>query len=151
MKDTLNLSDPEQNVGQQVRRCYRRFMTLLNQVLGKYDFNPTCWFYLRVLWLQDGVSQKDLSDKAYVAENTTTAIVNFMLNEGLITRERDQHDRRKFNIFLSDKGHNLKGEALQYAEEINQIALEGIDVAELRTCLKVLIQVSENLEAAVAD
>lgn len=149
MSAELDLSDPEQNCGQQVRRCYRRFTSVFNSVFAKYGLKPGCWYYLRVLWLEDGVSQKYLSDRAYVAENTTASIVNSMLKEGLITRKRNEEDKRQYSVFLTERGRRLEKEVLGYAKEINELAMSGIDLADIRTCLSVLKRMSENLENAL--
>lgn len=53
--------DPEQSLGYQVRRCHRRFDRLLSAYLARHDLKTGFWYYLRVLWLKDGVTQKYLT------------------------------------------------------------------------------------------
>ena len=65
---------PDQSAGYQVRRCHRRLDRLLHYYLGKHDLKSGYWYYLRVLWMNDEVSQKCLSDMANVAENTTAVL-----------------------------------------------------------------------------
>ncbi len=151
MAKGLDLSDPEQSCAQQIRRCHRRYTTILNNVLAKYDFLPGCWYYLRVLWIKDGINQKSLSEKAYVAENTTVTIVNAMLKSGLVRRERSEDDGRQFNVYLTEKGKALEKEAIGYVRDINKVALDGIELKDVRTCLKVLKKIAENLEASVGS
>ncbi|MCJ2187603.1 MarR family winged helix-turn-helix transcriptional regulator [Novosphingobium beihaiensis] len=143
--------DPEKSAGYQVRRCHRRFDRLLNSYLARHDLKTGFWYYLRILWIQDGVSQKYLSDMTNVAENTTASIINAMVNEGLVTRERDKQDKRKFCIRLTERGRALEGELMHYAAQINRVAAAGIDPAEIDLCLSVLRRMSENLADAFAD
>lgn len=128
-----------------MRRCHRRFDRLLNYYLGKHDLKSGFWYYLRILWINDDVSQKYLSDMTNVAENTTASIINAMVAEGLVTRERDQQDKRKFCIRLTKRGRELEQELIQYPAQINRLASAGIEQAEIDTCLSVLKRMSENL------
>jgi len=143
-----NHLDPELSAGYQVRRCHRRFDRLLNAYLAKHSLKTGFWYYLRVLWTKDGVSQKYLSDMTNVAENTTASIINTMVTEGMVTRTRDENDRRKFSIRLTDRGKSLEGELMHYAADINRVATAGIAQSELDLCLSVLRRMSENLAEA---
>ncbi len=139
--------DPEKSLGYQVRRCHRRFDRLLSAYLAPHDLKAGFWYYLRVLWIGDGVTQKYLSDMTNVTENTTVAMINGMVAHGLIERTRDKEDRRKLRINLTDRGKALETEIMQYAIDINRIAQTGIDPEEVRICASVLRRMSANLEA----
>ena len=148
MSNKIEHLEPELSAGYQVRRCHRRFDRLLNVYLAKHNLKTGFWYYLRILWMQDGVSQKYLSDMTNVAENTTASIINAMVGEGLVKRERDMQDRRKFRILLTDRGRALETELMHYAAEINHVAKAGIDQSEIDTCLSVLRRMSSNLAEA---
>ncbi|MBT2246760.1 winged helix-turn-helix transcriptional regulator [Sphingobium sp. BHU LFT2] len=139
--------DPEKSLGYQVRRCHRRFDRLLNAYLSPHGLKSGFWYYLRVLWLGEGVTQKYLSDMTNVAENTTVTMINGMVAQGLVERTRDASDRRKLRIFLTDQGRALEQEMMQYAIDINQAALAGIDPQEIEICASVLGRMSANLKA----
>ncbi|PNU03163.1 MarR family transcriptional regulator [Novosphingobium guangzhouense] len=139
--------EPEKSLGYQVRRCHRRFDRLLNAHLARHDIKTGFWYYLRVLWLGDGVTQKYLSDMTNVAENTTVAMINGMVSHDLVERVRDTKDRRKFGIFLTERGKALEKEVMQYAIDINRVAQAGIDPAEVAICASVLARMSSNLKS----
>ena len=126
--------DPELSLGYQVRRCHRRFDRLLSAYLAKHELKTGFWYYLRVLWLRDGVTQKYLSDMTNVTENTTVAMINAML-------------RRKLRITLTDHGRALEKELMQYAIDINKVAVAGIEPREVEICRSVLERISANLAA----
>lgn len=151
MKSTLS---PEDSLGYQVRRCHRRFDRLLNACLSRHDLKAGYWYYLRVLWLGDGVTQKYLSEMTNVTENTTVALINGMVRDGLVKRVRDLQDRRKQRIFLTERGRGLETELMHYARDINSVATVGIPDDDLAMCISVLTRMSQNLSAeltAVAD
>lgn len=149
MKPTPALP-PERSLGYQVRRCHRMFDRMLSARLASHDLNSGFWYYLRALWMQDGLTQKELSDVTNVAENTTVTMVNLMIKKGLVTRTRDVSDRRKLRICLTQRGRRLQAELFNYAFEINDVAAAGIPLSQIETCLSVLAQVSENLQRSLA-
>ena len=143
-----NYRDPERSAGYQVRRCHRRFDRLLTSYLAPHGLKTGFWYYLRILWIEDGVSQKHLSALTNVAENTTASLLNMMVADGLVTRTRDEHDGRKFRIHLTEKGRALESELIDYAGDINRVASAGIEPGEMDICLSVLRGMSDNLADA---
>jgi MarR family transcriptional regulator, organic hydroperoxide resistance regulator len=141
----MNL-DPESSLGYQVRRCHRRFDRLLASHLAPRGLKSGYWYYLRVLWLKDGVTQEQLSRSTNVTQNTTVTMIAGMIKTGLVRRERDTHDRRKMRVYLTERGRRLEAELISFATAINKIASKGIKGKELDTCLQVLKRMSENLQ-----
>jgi DNA-binding MarR family transcriptional regulator len=140
---------PQRSLGYQVRRCHRMFDRVLSAHLGNHDLNSGFWYYLRALWIQDGRTQRELSDVTNVAENTTVTMINLMIDRGLIERARDPVDGRKLRISLTPRGRKLEAGLMKYAVGINVIATEGIPRGEIETCLSVLTRAAENLQRAL--
>lgn len=139
---------PHRSLGYQVRRTHRMFDRLLNARLSRHDLNSGFWYYLRALWIEDGRTQRELSDATHVTENTTVAMINLMVRAGLVQRARDPIDGRKVRISLTPQGRKLES-LLPEGIEINTIAAAGIPRNEIETCLSVLARVAENLQKAV--
>ena len=139
--------DPERSFGYQVRRCHRSFDRLLESVLAHRGLKTGFWYYLRVLWIKDGVTQKYLSDMTNVTENTTVSMIDGMVRCGLVTRQRNPADRREMRVSLTPLGRRLEGELMRPAISINQVATAGIEPSELDTCLSVLSRMSANLRS----
>lgn len=141
---------PERSLGYQVRRCHRMFDRTLSARLASHGLNSGFWYYLRALWMRDGMTQKELSDVTNVTENTTVTMINLMIEKGLVTRTRDISDRRKLRICLTAKGRKLQPELFHHAFEINDVAAAGIPLSQVETCLSVLARVSDNLQRGLA-
>ncbi len=139
--------NPEKSLGYQVRRCHRRFDRLLNAFLSNHNLKTGFWYYLRALWIEDNVTQKDLSVATNVTETTTVSMINGMVANGLVTRTRDKIDKRKIRIRLTEQGRSLENELMHYAVEINRAAVRGIPPEDVKTCAAVLKKMSENLQA----
>lgn len=140
------LLPPERSLGNQVRRAHRMFDRLLGAYLSRHDLNSGFWYYLRALWNEDGLTQKQLSDITNVTETTTVTMIDMMAKRGLVVRTRDTEDRRKLRVSLTPRGRTLHDELIHYAFEINSIASAGIAREEIETCLTVLGHLSNNLQ-----
>ena len=130
-----------------IRRCHRRFDRLLSFYLSPRGVKTGFWYYLRVLWIRDGVTQKYLSDTTNVSENTTVSMIAAMAKANLVTRQKDDVDRRKIIVSLTDKGKALEDRLIGHVKRINDVATKGIDRAELDVCARVLTRMSDNLAA----
>ena len=139
---------PVRSLGYQVRRCHRRFDRFLNAVLSEHGLKTGYWYYLRVLWREDNLTQKQLSDLTNVTENTTAAMISGMISAGLITRSRALDDRRRMSIRLTELGRSFESKLMPYAHHINDLAAEGVSKEDMATCLKVLDKLSLNLAEA---
>jgi len=151
LNDAKVAFDSEESLGYQVRRCHRRFDRLLNAYLSRHGLKTGFWYYLRVLWIEDDLNQRELSDLTNVAENTTVAMINGMAQGGLVVRTRDSEDKRKIRVTLTPKGRRLESEMMGYAVEINRVACGGIDSGEIETCKSVLRRMSANLQTGFGE
>ena len=137
---------PEKSLAFQIRRAHLAFARLLALRLNRHGVKVGFWHYLRALWIEEGVTQKQLSDITNVTQTTTVALLNDMAKHRLIERDRDTEDRRKVFVRLTDKGRSLQSEMLPYALELNSIAVHGISKDEVSICLSVLTRMAANLE-----
>lgn len=103
------------------------------------------WFFLRVLWERDGLTQRELSQRVGMMEPTTVTAVSSMERRGFVQRVRNPHDRRKVNIFLTDRGRALRDVLLPCAAELEETALRGIPPEDAERCVALLLQVMENI------
>ena len=65
-----------------------------------------------MLWITDGLSQRELSARVGMMEPTTVIALRSMEKSGLIRRVRGDDDRRKVLVFLTAKAKRLRGELL---------------------------------------
>lgn len=143
-----HMLNPENSFGYMVRRCHRRFDRVLNARLSSHGLKTGFWYYLRALWMEDDVTQKRLSEVTNVTETTTVALINGMMDHGLVTRERSTVDKRRMQVRLTQEGRRLEGVLMHHAEEINELATAGIAAEDLAICADVLRRMSENLQVA---
>ncbi|HYB56724.1 MAG TPA: MarR family winged helix-turn-helix transcriptional regulator [Alphaproteobacteria bacterium] len=140
----------EKSVGHQLRAANRAFQRDLQERIQPFGITNGMWWFLRPLWEEDGLSQRELSEKAGTTEPTTVTAVHAMEKRGLVVRVRDRRDRRKSNIFLTRSARALRERILPCAREVNQAAAQGIPAAEIKAFMRTLAKMRANLAAAGA-
>ena len=118
----------------------------LQKKLNDYDVPFSHWAILRILWKQDGMSQRELSTKAGVMEPTTANIVQQMEVKGHITRRFLGSNKRKKHVFLTKQGKHLEHQLVPLAEDVNKIATRGISKKELKLLRSTMIKMIKNLD-----
>ncbi|PWC36849.1 MarR family transcriptional regulator [Azospirillum sp. TSO22-1] len=133
------------NLSHAVRDVHRAFSRALQSRIASHGVSMGQWFFLRALWEEDGLTQRELSQRVGMMEPTTVTALNTMEHKGLVERVRNVHDRRKVNIFLTARGRALKDVLLDCAGEVNDQAVRGIPAEDLRRTMEVLCRISANL------
>jgi DNA-binding MarR family transcriptional regulator len=101
------------------------------------------WTFLRILWENDGITQRELSERAGLMEPTTFSALKAMEKLGYVTRRQQPDSRKKVYVFLTSKGRGLRDKLVPLAEEVNEIAVAGVRpeaIAAARDLMLVMIQ-----------
>jgi MarR family transcriptional regulator, organic hydroperoxide resistance regulator len=138
---------PDQSVGYLVRETHRAFLRALGTRVSRHGVSIGMWYFLRALWEEDGLTQRELSRRVRMMEPTTATALESMERRGLISRTRNSLDRRKINIYLTGEGRRLREALLPYAMEVNRAALAGIPVKKIPLLREQLDRMRHNLDA----
>ena len=141
---------PQDSVGHQVRWAHRALQRELEERLRPFGITSGMWHFLRALWEEDGLSQRELSERVGTSEPTTVSALHAMEKRGLALRVPNSEDRRKSNIFLTRPARELRDMLLREAREVNRTATEGIGSAEIDALKATLAKIRENLATASA-
>lgn len=101
------------------------------------------------LLAEEGLSQKELTERTRIEQSTMAEHLDRMQRDGLIYRVRDEHDRRVFRIFLSDKLKESADWMLRELEEGVQQYTAGLSRSEIEQCSGTLVRIIRNLEKYV--
>lgn len=141
----------ERSVGYQVRMTHHALQRYLQIKIKPHGVTLGTWYFLRALWHEDGLTQRELSRRIGTREPTTMTAIVAMEANGLVRRVRNDLDRRKQNVFLTPKGRRLKSKLLPLAAEVVNTATAGFAKEELALFLGLLAAVQRNLQPLVAD
>ena len=137
--DHWTRTDPDDRLAHLVRDVARGLRRSLQLRLSEHGVQFGHWAFLRVLWLRDGLSQRELSDQTGLTESTTHTALNRMQGLGLIRRSHVAGNRRRMHVFLTDSGRALEHTLVPLAVEVNDIAVRGLraeQVELLRSALQ---------------
>ena len=136
---------PDDRLAHLVKDATRAYARALQLRLLEHSVSFGHWSFLRILWVRDGLTQRELSIEAGVMEPTTHAAVNAMEKLGYVERRRALDDRRNTHIHLSASGKRLKARLVPLAIEVNEVAVKGMASADIAVVRRVLLAVIENL------
>ncbi len=137
---------PAESLGFLVRNANRAFERLLDKRIAPYGVTRGQWYFLRVLWEEDGLSQRELSERVGMMEPTTVIALRGMQRSGLIRRSRSANDRRVTHVWLTPKGRRLRNPLLQLAREVTEQSAEGIGRRDLIAFGRTIRRMTENLD-----
>ena len=113
--------------------------------LAEHDVSFGHWTFLRILWERDGLTQRELSDEAGVAEPSTNAAMKAMEELGYVTRKRMPDNRKNLYVWLTPKGRSLRAKLVPIAKAVNRDAVRGIAARDVEAARRVLVAVTGNL------
>jgi DNA-binding MarR family transcriptional regulator len=134
------------SLGYLVRDANRAFQRLLERRIAPHGVTRGQWYFLRVLWEQDGLSQRELSTRVGMMEPTTVIALRGMEKAGLIRRTRSADDRRVTLVRLTSKAKRLRNRLLKLSQSVNEQGAAGIEAAELDRFRRVIRRMTANLD-----
>ena len=139
---------PDQSAGYLVRDTHLLFAKALRNRLQEHQITPGQWYFLRALWEEEGLSQRELSRRVGTTEPTTVSALRLLARNGMIERVRNPKDRRTINIFLTDKARAMKADLMPIALDVNDIATAGLSAPEFDQLRVLLGKIRSNLVEA---
>jgi DNA-binding MarR family transcriptional regulator len=139
------------SIGADLRHTHRSLVQDLQDRLEAVGLPIGMWYFLRVLWEEDGLTQRELSQRVGSMEPTTVEQLRNMEARGLIERRRSVDDRRKMHVHLTPEGVALKKTLLPIGGAVNATALSGLSGEEIASLRGLLNRLRHNLETAVAE
>jgi len=138
-------TNPDNSIGYLARIVFRSFSRLLERKTLEYDVSAGQWRFLRQLWREDGITQRELSERVGMREPTTVVALKGLEKAGLITRKKTAEDRRKTFIYLTPHAKKLELVLAPMNAEIHEVATRGMTDAEVETLQALMRRVIDNL------
>lgn len=141
----------EERVAHLTRLCARGFNRSLTRRLAETDVSFGQWVFLRILWKEEGLTQRQLSERANLTEPTVHTALAKMEAQGFVSRRTQDGNRRKQHVYLTQRGRDLKSVLEPLAVDANQTALRGLDETQQEALRDMLVHILVNLEADEAE
>lgn len=115
--------DIEKSIGFLLAKAYQRACALFKEEFDRYDLTPQQFGLLAFLWIEDGLSQTELSTRSQIDRTTMGGIIDRLEKEDTVERRPHPDDRRAYQVFLTAKGRNLEDDlcavAIRTQEKVN--------------------------------
>jgi MarR family transcriptional regulator, organic hydroperoxide resistance regulator len=115
--------------------------------LDKHGTPWSVWYYLRVLWDSDGLSQSELIKKVGTMQPNAVTAVKTMERLGFVRIEHGETDRRRIQIWLTPKARELQKVLLPAVRAaVERAAFKNFSEAEKTTLKTLLNKVCHNIQ-----
>jgi DNA-binding MarR family transcriptional regulator len=137
---------PKTGIGMLLRDADSAFNRYLTAQLAVHGVTFGQFQHLRNLWVEDGLTQAELSRRIGIEMASSTAILDSLEAGKLITRVRNAADRRKINVFLTPAGAALEKALMTCATDANKRASKGLSKAEVAHLFTLAGRIIENFK-----
>lgn len=125
-----------------ISRIHQKSGRIFNRLLkenGIEEINPAQGRILFVLWREDNISIKKLSERTSLGQSTLTSMLDRLEKTGYICRVQSPEDRRKILIRRTEKDKQLQAIYDKVSREMTELFYEDFSDDEIEifeTCLK---------------
>lgn len=136
----------EEPLGFTLGATARKLAKLYAKALEPYPLTPSQFFLLRQLWIEDGLSLRDLGLRAQLDATSTTWLVDQLEQTHLVERKRNDTDRRIVRVWLTESGRLSQTEVASVLAHCEQALLQELGLYhtsdELLAFRRVLVTLS---------
>ena len=115
--------------------CSREITKLYHPYLTKLDLTYTQYITMMLLWEFDTMTAKELGKRLYLDSGTLTPVLRSLEEKGFVHRRRSSEDERVLIVKLTEKGAELREDALavpyQVVHCVNFSEEEAIQLQQL--------------------
>jgi DNA-binding MarR family transcriptional regulator len=102
--------------------------------------------FLLHLYTREGEYQDEFARALGYDKATTARAYQALEQDGLVRRVRDEADRRRTRLYLTEAGYEVRLKAVKAAHALNETLLDGMDEAERRETARLLGLMVQNLD-----
>lgn len=137
--DTLNLIRSTSLL----RKNYANFV---NKSLSNSDITLSEFAYLKEVVNCDGIAQDELIRNLSIDKAAATRIAQSLEKKEIIQRIRNENNKRFFNVFLTDKGHEYADFIKQTLSDFYNVLNNEVSSSDMKTFMTIFKKINSNFE-----
>jgi len=110
-----------------------------------FEITAEQWVIMRHLWEEEGLSQREIGEKAAKDKPNITRMLDALEKKRLIFRQPDPRDRRKFCVYLTKEGKQLHERLLPLAQTLREQVTRGLSRPEIDRVKETLSKINRNI------
>ena len=145
------VSGSTKTVGYYLRQTNIAISQALQKRLVLYNLTSPQMIFMREVWLEEGLSQRELSGRVGTAESTTVSALRVLERRKLIKRVANPNDRRAIRVYLTPAGRQLQKDVVPKIKQANDMMINGIAPRDIEILNRVLEKIRENAKALASE
>lgn len=110
------------------------------------DITTEQWVLLDNLYQNNGISQNELAERNFKNAPTVSRIIDLLCKKGLTERQRFENDRRRYKIFMTERGKELYEKALPAVLNLRKQGWNNLTDEDYDNLVRIVNQIFENYE-----
>ncbi|MHC6179156.1 MarR family winged helix-turn-helix transcriptional regulator [Clostridium sp. JNZ X4-2] len=128
-----------------LRLIYRNMTNLHNTKLIRYNLTTSQVGVLIQLLMEDGLTQKKMSQRLQIRPASITSLVNTLALKGWVKRKEDSGDARINRIYITEEGRNITFKCIKVNDEVEKVLDKDFSKTEKQMMLYWLKKLYKNL------
>lgn len=133
-----------ESVSRYISHFHRIGSNFLSKKYEKHDIGFAQYKFLIQLYLNDGLSHDQLTEKVSVDKGTTTRAIKKLWENGYVKIELNENDKRKYHIYLTQKAIDRREEVLNISALWENKLTECLSPTELDTLIQILRKIGKS-------
>jgi DNA-binding MarR family transcriptional regulator len=137
----------QDSLGLMIYRTALALKSALQRCFKENGFEITAeqWVIMRHLWEEEGLSQREIGEKAAKDKPNITRMLDALEKKRLIFRQPDPRDRRKFCVYLTKEGKQLHERLLPLAQTLREQVTRSLSQPEIDRIKETLGKINRNI------
>ncbi len=119
-----------------VQRCFKE---------NGYEITAEQWGIIRHLWEEEGLSQREIGEKASKDKPNITRMLDALEKKRIIFRQPDPRDRRKYCIYLTKEGKQIHERLSPLAKGLREMVTQNLAPHEIDLLKDTLNKIQQNI------
>lgn len=124
-------------------KAYQKVFDL--ELRNKTGISLTQFKVIFTLYMQSGITQRELADKIGIESPTLVPVIDKMEEEGYVKRILDSGDRRVKRIYTTPKTDSLWESIMECASQIRKVSTKDVLEQDVKSTLVTIKKITENL------
>ena len=140
----------ELTLGKVLESIARSRQYYVGKKLEKFDLKRGEYKLLIELYIQEGCCQDDIVCILGIDKFDASKGIKSLIEKGYVFKEKDKVDKRKHNLYLTQKAKDIKEEFIDILFGTVDIMAQGVSEEEHKMTIKVLAVMAGNMYRASA-
>lgn len=137
----------EESIDYFIKSSWHSLSRLYNQKAQQHGITTSIAFILLNISSSEGTPATKIAPLMGLESRSLTRALKNLEQKGYIYKEKDAFDKRSVRIYLTEKGKDKKGKAIETVKTFNQFVKERIPEDKLNTFIQVSRLIIEWTEA----